>query len=98
MFIWANLNTDPLVIFLWKLAGSRERKKERKKNTRSNPEFGNEGLCAANFLIKERRTTSTVCSDSNSTSLTALRGSQGALQQDPTVECWEICGCPDGRM
>lgn len=77
----------------WQREGERT-----KKHAKSNPEFDNEGLCAANFLIKEPRTTSTVCSDSDSTSLTALRGSQGARLQDPTVECWEICGCPDGRM
>lgn len=56
---WADLNTDPLVIFLWKLTGSKERERKRRgKHTRSNPEFGNECLCAANFLIKERGTTS----------------------------------------
>ena len=62
MFIWADLNADPLVIFLWKLTGSRKRGRERgidkegrgegRGGSRSSLQFGNEGLCAANFLIK----------------------------------------------
>lgn len=61
MFICADLNTDPFVIFLWKLTGSTERESEREsemgggKNTPGGTgSFGNERVCAANFLIKER--------------------------------------------
>lgn len=74
----------------WQILGAGE-----EISTRSNLELGNEGLCAANFLIKEQRTTSTACSDSDSTRLTAQRGS-GVRPQYNTAERWETRLSPEG--